>query len=54
MPNMPILCKECARKKREIEENGAFEVVYCKPLNGQQNVPEEQKKCEIKWKIRRS
>lgn len=47
-----IYCKECDSKKREIEENGAFDVVSCDQLPDQENVPEDQRRCKIIWELK--
>lgn len=51
MPSMNILCQTCTTKKQEIEESGVMRVTGCTPLPGQDDIPEENRMCEITWEI---
>ncbi len=52
MPSKIILCSDCAKEKKSIEENGAFVVVSCEPLPDQDGVPAHAQQCKIIWKVK--
>ena len=52
MPRQKILCKDCAKKKREIENNGALKVVSCELIEGEDSKSEDKRRCLITWTYR--
>ena len=49
MTSKIIYCKDCASEKREIEGDGSMRVVAYKKIPGQEIIPENLRKCRIKW-----
>lgn len=51
MGQREIDCKDCESEKRDIETGGRLKVNSCEPLPGQEPVPENERKCLIKWSV---
>jgi hypothetical protein len=47
-----ILCVDCEKRKKELEENGIFEVIDCKPDPAPENPPGERRRCIIRMKLK--
>ena len=52
MPSKVIKCKDCKSEKKKIEENGAFKVESCNPLDGEESKPKADQKCKIVWRAK--
>jgi len=52
MPSRTVLCKDCERKKREVEENGAYEVVSCEPEPRERKRTDEGQRCRLVMRVR--
>ena len=46
-----IYCFECEERRRKIESSGLWKFIDCTPLPGQENKPERERLCTIRWEL---
>ena len=49
MSETTILCKDCEAERRRIEDSGDGNVVSCNPLPGEEDKPEDERRCKLIW-----
>ena len=49
MNETTILCKECDSERNRIEGSGDGRVISCEPLPGEEDKPDNERRCKLVW-----